>query len=329
MDSGSTDEESTQIVSSAAAPAEPTVLLPESEPAPVDAATAAEPAAALPEPTPVEPADSAEPTVLLQQAAPVNAAAPAEPTVVLPEPAPVDPASPGPAPLNPAPFDPASPGPAPFDPASSGAAPYDPALFGIAPPPAPAAPRNLPALLGVILAVPLWPVGLVLSTIGLFNAYTRRTGKVLAIIGLVLSIVVGGAIIAALSSATSTVSASTALDPGCASVEASLPADLTTLKTDAAGLVTDENSASSSNTAIDTVKTDLGAIQGDVETASGVATHTDVTNDLNAVNTQVQSVITALTAIEGHSTSSDGTAAAALTTLQSTDANLDSLCAAY
>jgi len=205
--------------------------------------------------------------------------------------------------------------------------PLDPALFGVAP--VAAAPRNYLALLGVILAVPLWPVGLVLSALGLFNAVARRTGKVMAIIGLVLSVVTGGAIVAALTSATSTVAASTALDPGCISIEANLATELATLKTDTATLEANENSASSSNSSIGTVNADLSAIQADLTTAIGGATHADVKSDLNTMTTQVQAVGTSLTGIQGHSTSSEGAAAAALTTLQSTDANLDARCATY
>jgi hypothetical protein len=216
-------------------------------------------------------------------------------------------------------------------------APVDPALYGVAPtaaygygvaPTVPAR-RNLAALLGLILAVPLWPVGLVLSAFGLFNAFTRRTGKVVAIIGLVLSTVTGGAIVALVVTATSTVNASTALDPGCASVETSLATDLSTLQTDAATLESNENSASSSSTSIDTVNGDLRKIQADLTIASSDATHAAVQTDLSAVNTQLQTVMTGLTGIQSHSTSSEGAAAAALTTLKSADANLDALCATY
>jgi hypothetical protein len=152
---------------------------------------------------------------------------------------------------------------------------------------------------------------------------------VLAIIGLVLSIVTGGVVVAALAAATSVVSSSTALDPGCISIEGSLNSELAMLKSDVSAVEADEDSASSSRTAIATAGTDLSAIEGDLYAASGAATHDDVKSDLNTMNTQVRSVGDALTAVESHSTSSDGTAAAALSTLQGTDANLDALCAAY
>jgi hypothetical protein len=194
---------------------------------------------------------------------------------------------------------------------------------------APRAPRNSLALLGVILAVPFWPAGLVLSTFGLFNAVSRRTGKVMAVIGLTLSVVTGGAVIAALALANSAVSSSTALDPGCAAIESSLPGDMATLKTDTAGLSSVQDSAAGSTTSVDTVHTDLDSIESDVTTASGDATHAVVKNDLDAMNSQIQSVGTALTDVESHSTSSEGAAAAALTTLQTTDTHLDAVCATY
>jgi hypothetical protein len=175
----------------------------------------------------------------------------------------------------------------------------------------------------------VWPVGLILSALGLFNAVSRRTGKVIAIIGVVLSVVTGGAVIAGLSAATSTVAASTALDAGCISVDSSLATDLASLKTDAAALESEKDSASTSSNAIGIVNTDLSAIEGDLATASGKATHDNVKNDLDSMNTQVQVVGKALTAILAHSTSSDGAASAALTTLQSTDTDLNALCASY
>jgi hypothetical protein len=190
-------------------------------------------------------------------------------------------------------------------------------------------PRNILALLGLIFAIPVWPAGLVLSTLGLFKAVSRRTGKLVAVIGLVLSVATGGALIAGLAAASSAVAASTALDPGCVSVESHLTADITTLQTDAATLQSDKDSASSSNDSITTVSTDLSTIEGDLATAGGVATHDDVKTDLADMQAQVQAVGKALTAVQSHSKSSDGAAAAALTTLRSTDADLGALCAAY
>lgn len=203
----------------------------------------------------------------------------------------------------------------------------DPVRFEAAP--APAAARNPQALWGVILAVPLWPAGLVLSALGLFNAVNRRTGKALAVTGLILSAAVGVAIVAALADATSTVAASTALDPGCASIEANLSAHLATLKADAATLESDGGNAGSSAGSIDTVDVDLGSVESDLTTAGGDATHARVKSDLTTMNTQVQAVAGALAGIKGHSTGSEGAAAAALATLQSTGADLDTLCAAY
>jgi hypothetical protein len=185
------------------------------------------------------------------------------------------------------------------------------------------------ALLGLILAVPVWPVGLVLSALGLFAALTRRTGKILAIIGLVLSIATGGAAIALLANATSTVQASTALDPGCADIETSLGDELATLKSDASTLESNENSATTANNSIGIVAGDLATIETELTTASTEATHDDVKTDLGTMSTKVQAVQTALNDIEGHSTNSEGAAAAALATLQSTETNLDGLCSSY
>lgn len=208
------------------------------------------------------------------------------------------------------------------------AGPFDPAYAMAAPPSAPAK-RNLMALLGVILAIPVWPVGLVLSTLGLLSAFTRKTGKVLAIVGLVLSVLTGGAVIAELAQATSTVSASTALDAGCKNFEAKLPADLATLKADTATLTSNIDSAATSNSSIQTISGDLTAIGSDLNNAAGEATHADVKSDLNKMITQLQSVSAMLSAIQNHSTSSEGAAAAALTTLAGTDTEIDSLCSSY
>lgn len=189
--------------------------------------------------------------------------------------------------------------------------------------------RNLMALLGVILAIPVWPAGLVLSTLGLLNASARKTGKILSIVGLVLSVLTGAAVIAELAQATSTVSDSTALDAGCKNVEAKLPADLATLKADTTTLTSNIDSATSSDNSIETVSGDLAAIQTDLTDAAGKATHPDVKSDLNTMNTQLQAIAAMLSDIQKHSASSEGAAAAALTTLTGTDSHIDSLCSSY
>lgn len=203
----------------------------------------------------------------------------------------------------------------------------DTALIDVAP--TTARPRNRLALLGMILAVPAWPVGLVLSALGLFNAVTRRTGKTMAVIGIALSVATGGAIVAVVADATSNVAASAALDPGCTGIEATLSAHLSTLKADTAVLQADEDDAASSNRAIGTVTADLSRLEADLTTAGAAATHGDVKSDLSTMNTQVQAVSDDLTGIQNHSTSSEGAAAAALTALARSDAKLDALCAAY
>lgn len=203
----------------------------------------------------------------------------------------------------------------------------EPDLIDIAP--VAARRRNRLALLGVILAVPVWPAGLVLSALGLFNAVNRRTGKTVAVIGLVLSVATGCAIVAVVADATSTVAASAALDPGCTGIEATLNADMATVKADVAVLQADGDDAASSNEAIGTVTTDLSGIEADLTTAGEAATHADVKSDLSTMNTQLQTVGNDLTGIQRHSTGSEGAAAAALTTLARTGATLDALCATY
>lgn len=212
------------------------------------------------------------------------------------------------------------------------APPVDPGLF--TPSFEPVAPvekkrLNVTALIGLILAVPLWPVGLILSTIGLFLAVGRKGGKVLAIIGIVLSILTGGALIGVMAAATTVVSSSTALDPGCASVEGSLTAELASLKSDVESVQSDQDSAAASTTAIEAARNDLSAVEGDLLAASSVAKHDDVRADLVSMNTQVLAVDAALHDIGEHTTNGDGAAAAALTTLQDTDVDLAALCGSY
>lgn len=267
---------------------------------------------------PVAPGTASPGTATLE--APVDSAAA---TAALPEAValevpggPVEPAPNAPSPLDAAVFQ------APFDPLQAGDAPAASA--------APASARvNLLALLGVIFALPVWPVGLVLSTLGLLKAYSRRTGKVLAVIGLVLSLVSGGAVIALLSSAKSTVASSTALDPACISIEGKLTGDLATLKADAVTLSSNEDSAASSTSSMEIVGADLTQIQNDLDSAGDHATHAAVKTDLNSMVTQVEAVGSSLTAIESHATSSEGSAAAAMATLQHTDTDLDALCGTY
>ncbi len=333
MDDDSADSESTQIVGETANPADISPRTPEPTPSETPSAQGPQPNPAPQEaPQATAPAEAvAQPQVPQPQVPQPRDQPPLEAPLATTAPAGWDAQAAGPAPLE-APLNPA----APAAPVGWGAQPAGPAPYYAAPPfgvepvePVPAKSRNVLALLGLILAVPVWPAGLILSALGLFTAVSRRTGKVMAIIGLVLSVVTGGAIIAGLAAATSAVAASTALDPGCTSVDSSLATDLASLKTDATALESEKDSASTSSNSIGIVNTDLSAIEGDLATASGKATHATVKSDLDSMNTQVQVVGKALTAIVAHSTSSDGAASAALTTLQGKDADLDALCAAY
>ncbi|WP_034263351.1 hypothetical protein [Actinospica robiniae] len=313
MDSEPAGDESTQVVGIEAAAAETIAVLPQ-QAAPADAEPAAPAEQVATEVVAVAAAVAApEPAAPLEQVAtdivPVAAAIAPEPT------APLQPGYGAPVPYA-----------APYATQFAGM-PFDPALAG-ALPPAPKQ-RNVLAVLGVIFAVLIWPVGLILSTLGLLKAYSRKTGKVLSIIGLVVSVIVGGGVIALVSQATSTVSSSTALDEGCKSVESKLPADLATLKADTATLTSNKDSASSSNSSITTVSSDIAAIGTDLTEASGRATHAPVKGDLDKMNSQLQALSTALDNIQNHSTASEGAAAAALTTLSGTGKDLDALCSSY
>jgi len=322
MDSDSTGDESTQIIGVETAVAETIAGQPQqAASAPVDAEVTEVVAVAEPAQGAVTEVVAVAPTEVV----PVSGAA----TEVVAAQV-VAAAAPGAAPVEQAYAEAVQYAEAAPYPQYAAAVPFD-AGYGEAVAPGAPAPgrRNVLALLGLILAVPVWPAGLVLSTLELLNAFTRRTGKVVAVIGLVLSAVVGGAVIAELAQATSTVSASTALDEGCENIEAKLPADLATLKADTATLTSNKDSASSSNSSIETVSGDVGAIGTDLTSASGQATHADVVSDLNKMNAQLQAFSTTLSDIQNHSTSSEGATAAALTTLSSTDADLDALCSSY
>ena len=62
---------------------------------------------------------------------------------------------------------------------------------------APAKRGNGYAVAGVVLALPIWPLGLPFSIIGLAKSRARaRSGMVLSIIGIVLSLIVAGPTIA-------------------------------------------------------------------------------------------------------------------------------------
>jgi hypothetical protein len=86
------------------------------------------------------------------------------------------------------------------------------------PAPAPAPQRNSLALVGFILAIVVFPVGLIISLIALFQTFRRnQKGKVLAALGTVISLAELTAVIVVLIWVVGTVSenVTTVLGPGC------------------------------------------------------------------------------------------------------------------
>jgi hypothetical protein len=159
---------------------------------------------------------------------------------------------------------PGNPYPPAGDPYTQSGAPVPPAGYA---PSAPAPGRNGLAIAGFIFAFLFAPIGFILSLIGLIQAGARhQKGKVLASLGLVISLLIMGGVTAVFFTVGKNVL--TVADPGCVAGKtvimsaANLPNDPAALKTQLQTMVTGLNAAAAASQH-DNVRTALKALSDD------------------------------------------------------------------
>ena len=173
---------------------------------------------------------------------------------------------------------------------------------GTGPTPAPAVPErsrpksNAVAVVGLVLAVPVWPLGAILSLVGLVRSgKLGGTGRTLGIVGLVLSLVVGTGSIAFLA-----LHRHKFVDPGCVTAKAGVAAFRNTVLTDEAEI---QNARADGNTAL--ADTDTNGLVNDmisdealIEKAQAAAALADLQNADSTMDGDLLTVITGYQALE-------------------------------
>ena len=151
------------------------------------------------------------------------------------------------------------------------------------------------AIAGLILAILVWPVGLILSIIALVKSKgLGGAGKTPAIIGLIISLILGAGTVALVAVAAK----STAADPGCISAESSIN-DLTPkLTADESKLSADSGNSTATQADLTTLIADMQSVKTDLDNAEGLATHDSVKAAIGKMDTDLGTFLTGMQAIE-------------------------------
>jgi len=184
------------------------------------------------------------------------------------------------------------------------------------------------AISGFFLSILFWPLGLILSIIGLVRSgKLGGAGKKYALSGLILSIVFCALSIFLIAK----ISGSTAEDPGCTTAEASVHTfgpEATSIESQ---ISTDGNSGD-----IAALKTDLNSLimviqtaQSDLNHSESVAVHQQVKTQIATVNNDLTALISAFQALSSGDASQMASIETALPQMQTDATDLDTLCDSY
>lgn len=155
---------------------------------------------------------------------------------------------------------------------------------------------NAVAVVGLVLAVPVWPLGAILSLVGLVRSgKLGGTGRTLGIVGLALSLLVGAGSITFLA-----LHRHKFVDPGCVSAKASVTAFRNTVLTDEAAIQKDR---ADGNTAL--VDNDIYGLVNDmisdealIRKAQDAAALADLQNADSTMDGDLLTVITGYQALQ-------------------------------
>ena len=151
------------------------------------------------------------------------------------------------------------------------------------------------AVAAIILAILLWPLGLIFSIIGLVKSRSRAgAGKVLSIVALVVSIIVGalsitGAVL---------ISKSTAADPGCISAELEAHQVVSKMQSDTQAMTRDKNNSTAEKADLAKFTGDLQSFVTQLNAAKAEAVHQSVKDRIGKMSSDLNGMATAMRALE-------------------------------
>ena len=183
---------------------------------------------------------------------------------------------------------------------------------------------NVVALVGLVLAVLAWPVGLVLSVIGLVrSSKLGGAGRTVAIVGLCVSVLVGAGSIAFIA-----LNQHAAVDPGCVSAEAGVKAFRSTVLTDQAAIQKDEADQNQKLVNVDIygLVNDMITDEKLVAKATPAAKTADLQNAVSTMDSNLLEVITGYQALQQGDTSQTQQTTVASTAVLDDATRIDGIC---
>jgi hypothetical protein len=191
------------------------------------------------------------------------------------------------------------------------------------PPGTPVKQGNGFAVAGIVLAVLVWPLGLIFSIIGLVKSKARYgAGKALSIVGIVVSLVVGAAVIGLVVVAAN----STAADPACISAESDFSSMLSTFNADDNAMSRDASNTTAERADIRHFITNTQTLHSELSTAQAEAQHQSVAAKIGTMNSDLAAVTSGLQAVLRGNSSQISQLDTAAGKLQGDGTAVDSLC---
>lgn len=195
--------------------------------------------------------------------------------------------------------------------------------YGQYPPSGPQQRSNGFAVAGIVLAILLWPLGLVFAIIGLVKSRSRAgAGKVLSIVSIVVAVVVG----AASTSLIAVVGNSPAADPGCISAENAFQSILNKLSSDESAMSAGTNNPALEKAAIGKFTADAQTLVTKLNAAEAEATHQSVRNAIGKASGDLSTMLTALRAVENGNVSQLGTLETKANAMAGDGTAIDNIC---
>jgi hypothetical protein len=183
--------------------------------------------------------------------------------------------------------------------------------------------RNGFAVAGLVLAILIWPLGLIFSVIGLVKSKARAgAGRVLSIVGIIVALVIGAGSVGLVVVA----ARSPAADPGCLAAENDARALTSKITADDNAINRDEGNSSAERTDIRRFITDMQTLQSELNAAQAEAHHQSVQTKIGAMSADLGIVVSDLQAVQRGDTSKVSQLDAAAGRLQSDGSAIDSIC---
>ncbi|MGH3257634.1 MAG: hypothetical protein ACRDOU_19965 [Streptosporangiaceae bacterium] len=175
----------------------------------------------------------------------------------------------------------------------------------------------------MVLAILIWPLGLIFSIIGLVKSKARAgVGRVLSIVGIIVALIIGAGSVGLVVVA----ARSPAADPGCLAAENDARVLTSKITADDNAINRDEGNTSAERTDIQRFISDTQTLQSELNAARAEAHHQSVQAKIGAMSTDLGIVVSSLQAVQRGDTSKVSQLDAAAGRLQGDGTAIDSIC---